>query len=409
MFDKGKKATLISLFLILILISGLGFSVYGEETITDKQDSETPIDQSQEEASLLNSPELIIKENENGSEYSSILTGIQPNSFDYIILKVWNDESDFDAFLCPMNIRETDEEDSLTYEAYIPVNNHELSGIYQVIAYGIKETESINIESVNDITIEMLSNDEIAIEIANSSFEFSNSEDIITLPSNNTDTLNDPDSFGDPDVIEKDMAIMPKAALKASPSTPSGAIQGIDVSHHQGTINWSKVKAAGIKFAIIRCGYGEDTPSQDDRQWQNNVSQCEKLGIPYGVYIYSHATSEKKARSEADHCLRLLIGHKPSYPVFLDLEDEDLDGLSNGSLAAITKVWADKIQSSGYQPGVYSNKYWWTNKLTDSRMNNYCKWVAQWSTSCTYTGTYAMWQYTSEGTVNGINTNVDMD
>ena len=189
----------------------------------------------------------------------------------------------------------------------------------------------------------------------------------------------------------------------------SGRRQGIDVSRWNGTIDWTRVKNAGIKYAIIRCGYGDNLTSQDDIQWARNVAQCEKLGIPYGAYIYSYATTVKQAQSEADHCIRLLKGHNPKYPIYLDLEDSSISGLSNAQLASITQAWATKIKAAGYTPGVYSSKYWWTNKLTSSVFNNYQKWVAQWNTKCTYTGTYQMWQYSSTGKVNGINGNVDMD
>ena len=94
--------------------------------------------------------------------------------------------------------------------------------------------------------------------------------------------------------------------------------RGIDVSAHQGDINWEKAKAAGVEFAIIRCGFGSDIKEQDDGKFQRNVSECERLEIPYGVYLYSYADSMEKARSEARHTLRMLNGRKPDYPVFYD-------------------------------------------------------------------------------------------
>lgn len=90
-----------------------------------------------------------------------------------------------------------------------------------------------------------------------------------------------------------------------------GAIaRGIDVSHNQGVIDWKKVKADGVDFAIIRCGYGANQREQDDRQWLDNVLECEKYGIPYGAYLYSYADTVAKAKSEAAHVLRLVRGHK---------------------------------------------------------------------------------------------------
>ena len=81
---------------------------------------------------------------------------------------------------------------------------------------------------------------------------------------------------------------------------PNATRKGIDVSEHNGIIDWAQVKASGIDFAIIRCGYGMDQTDQDDKQWLRNVTECERLGIPYGVYIYSYATNTDRAKSEAE-------------------------------------------------------------------------------------------------------------
>lgn len=188
--------------------------------------------------------------------------------------------------------------------------------------------------------------------------------------------------------------------------------KGIDVSHHQGTIDWQKVKNDGIDFAIIRCGYGGNYTSYDDRQWLRNVSECERLGIPYGVYLYSYSENVEDAKSEAAHVLRLLKGHNPVYGVYYDLEDENTTGkVSNTTIGTIAKTFCDQISASGYKVGIYASKYWWQSKLTSSVFKNekWSKWVAQYNTSCTYEGTYDMWQCTSEGTVDGINGPVDLN
>ena len=188
--------------------------------------------------------------------------------------------------------------------------------------------------------------------------------------------------------------------------------KGIDVSHHQGTIDWQKVKNDGIDFAIIRCGYGGNYTSYDDRQWLRNVSECERLGIPYGVYLYSYSENTEDAKSEAAHVLRLLEGHNPAYGVYYDLEDENTTGtVSNTTIGTIAKTFCDQVSASGYKVGIYASKYWWQYKLTSSVFKNekWSKWVAQYNTSCTYEGTYDMWQCTSEGSVSGINGFVDLN
>lgn len=193
-----------------------------------------------------------------------------------------------------------------------------------------------------------------------------------------------------------------------------GAIaKGIDVSEHNGYINWEQVKNSDVKYAIIRCGYGQNYTSQDDKYWERNVSECVRLGIPFGVYLYSYAMTPAAAKSEAEHVLRLISGYKLSYPVFYDLENEggtyNQASLSSKELGDIAETFCNTISSAGYDVGIYANTNWFTNILTDSRFNNWDKWVAQYNYQCTYGGNYAMWQATSSGVVPGISGNVDIN
>ena len=113
----------------------------------------------------------------------------------------------------------------------------------------------------------------------------------------------------------------------------------IDVSHHNGTIDWESVKASGIDGAIIRCGFGSDIASQDDTQWERNADECTRLGIPFGVYLYSYATTDSMAKSEAEHVLRLIKGYKLSYPVYYDLEE---NGTESGA-AERARIFCEAI------------------------------------------------------------------
>lgn len=187
---------------------------------------------------------------------------------------------------------------------------------------------------------------------------------------------------------------------------PNATRKGIDVSEHNKNIDWEKVKAAGIDYAIIRCGYGSDIQNQDDKQWQRNVSECERLGIPYGVYIYSYAKNTEMAASEAQHVLRLISGHKLSYPVYFDMEDNSTLG---SDFTAIAQTFCSTVQNAGYAVGVYANLNWWNNYLTDANFNQWHRWVAQYNIQCDYTGTYAIWQYSSKEYVEGITGPVDMN
>ena len=190
---------------------------------------------------------------------------------------------------------------------------------------------------------------------------------------------------------------------------------GIDISQWNGDIDWNKVRDAGVDYAIIRCGWGDDYTSQDDKKFLQNVRGAKAAGVPIGVYIYSYAYSTSQAQSEAAHTIRLLkaAGLSPSdvpYGVYYDLEEYDVGSVANrGLLARMATTYCTSIKAAGYRPGVYSSLWWWNTYLTDPCFNNWSRWVAQWNTSCTYMGTYDMWQCSSVGSVPGISGNVDMD
>lgn len=193
---------------------------------------------------------------------------------------------------------------------------------------------------------------------------------------------------------------------------PSNATaQGIDVSYYNGYIDWEKVKNNNqVNFAIIRCGYGMNREKQDDEKWEYNSSECERLSIPYGVYLYSYATDTTKARSEAQHVIRLLKDKNPTYPIYYDMEDDVQKNLSAEKLEQIASTFFNTLESAGYTNiGVYANKDWFTNKLTTSVFYQYPRWIAQYNNTCNYSGSYHMWQYTSAGIIDGIGNNVDLN
>lgn len=184
---------------------------------------------------------------------------------------------------------------------------------------------------------------------------------------------------------------------------------GIDVSKHQGNIDWAKVKNAGIQFAILRVGYGM-YENQKDIQFENNYRGCTNNGIPVGVYLYSYAKSVAEAEKEADMCLKWLANRKLQLPVYFDIEDKSQQNLDKDTLNAMCRAFCNKIEKAGYWAGIYANKYWSTSIISGAELGKrYTYWVAQYSDKCTYNGNYAIWQYTSDGKVNGINGRVDMN
>ncbi len=190
--------------------------------------------------------------------------------------------------------------------------------------------------------------------------------------------------------------------------------KGIDVSAHQGRIDWEKVKNSGIQFAILRLGIGSDIASQDDACFEVNVQGCEGVGLPWGAYLYSYALNLEDAKSEVQHALRLLNDKRPEYPVFFDMEDADgykaKHGMpSNQGLVDICKTFLIGIEDAGYYASLYASLSWLNNQLNSSELDRFDKWVAQWNTSCAYKKPYGIWQYTNSGKVEGISGNVDMN
>ena len=203
-------------------------------------------------------------------------------------------------------------------------------------------------------------------------------------------------------------------ALLSMDILPDGATaQGIDVSEHQGRIDWNAVKASGIDFAILRVGFGAPSwGGRVDYQFNRNISECERLGIPYGVYIYSYAFDNQQAADEASMVINCLSGHNPRLPVYYDLEDNSI--IANGrqtGIASRAQVFCNRISAAGYEPGIYANLNWFNNILTDSvfKSSSWDHWIAQYNSQCHYTGSYSFWQYTSRGKVSGISGNVDMN
>ena len=198
---------------------------------------------------------------------------------------------------------------------------------------------------------------------------------------------------------------------RAMNALPEGATaQGIDVSEFQYQINWDAVKASGVDFAIIRIGWWNNGV---DKYFERNVAECERLGIPWGAYLYSYSMDAEDAASEANHAIDLMNqmkakGYTPDLPVYLDLEDKEVP-LDAAKLATISSTFNGKIAAAGYEPGVYASASWWKNYLTSPVFDSWSKWSAQYYSVCEAPSDPDMWQYTSSGSVPGISGPVDVN
>lgn len=190
--------------------------------------------------------------------------------------------------------------------------------------------------------------------------------------------------------------------------------KGIDVSAHQGNINWDAVKASGIDFAIIRISYGQNSV---DSKAIRNIEECIRVGMPFGVYVYSYALNVNNAMNEANLVIKTLAPYKNKikFPVIIDMEDADgyktRNGMpSNETLIDICEKECLMFEEAGYYAAIYASKSWFDTKLNSSRLNRFDKWIAWWNKGASFDkNIYGLWQYTSSGSVNGISGNVDMN
>ncbi|WP_270836304.1 GH25 family lysozyme [Bifidobacterium pseudocatenulatum] len=194
----------------------------------------------------------------------------------------------------------------------------------------------------------------------------------------------------------------------------------IDVSEWQGDIDWAKAKADGVEGVIIRLGYGEGNNA--DKKAQRNISECKKLGIPFGIYWYSYADTPSLAKEEgADVVAKLKqFGVNPSdlaYPVYYDLEKWTWEGhqppTDPNVYNNIVNNWYSALQSAGYKNlGVYSYTSYLRGPLKHADIYAKTAWVAQYGARMgfdSFSTNSRGWQYTSSGKVDGISGNVDMN
>lgn len=193
-------------------------------------------------------------------------------------------------------------------------------------------------------------------------------------------------------------------------TTDVGA-KGIDVSYAQGAVDWTKVKAAGIDFAMIRASRGKvnDRPIAQDVTFEYNITQATANGIKVGVYHYLYASTVTEARKEARFFLKTIEPYKITYPVVLDIEEQYQAKLGKSRVTSIVKAFLDEVSAAGYYAMIYCNKTWLTDHLDMSKLSEYDVWLAQWNTVPTYEGDFGIWQYSSKGVVSGIDGYVDLN
>ena len=191
-------------------------------------------------------------------------------------------------------------------------------------------------------------------------------------------------------------------------------VKGIDVSSWQGEIDWEKVKAAGVEFVMIRCGFRNlGTPEiVEDKTFKYNISEANRLDIPVGIYFYSTAMDSKEVYEEATFVLNLIKDYKITYPVVYDFETFGIKRTKDVSDKRINDnavKFLDYFRAHGYEGMLYTNLTTLENRWDLEKFEGYKLWYAQYIDSATYEGHYDMWQYSDRGRVDGIVGNVDLN
>lgn len=198
-----------------------------------------------------------------------------------------------------------------------------------------------------------------------------------------------------------------------------GEILGIDVSHHQGKIDWQKVANSGKKFVIMKCQY-EAQSHRKDETFDYNYSESGKYGLSRGVYLYVAGASIADPKNDAESLLKNLDGKNLEYGIWLDFEDRTLEAKGKGFIRDLAYLYRDIFTKAGYFVGIYCNKDWYTRLIHEDLKKDFDFWIARYPRNDTgiYDPTSSLkpsnsiavaWQYSSKGRVDGISTNVDLN
>ena len=199
-------------------------------------------------------------------------------------------------------------------------------------------------------------------------------------------------------------------------SPAGGETQGIDVSYHQGRIDFAAVRASGIDFVIIRVGYRGYGSGKIvlDPNFHTYMKAAKAAGLRVGVYFFSQAISAEEGVEEASAALNAVAGYGLEYPLFIDSEYSTsartgrADGLSQAARTEAVVAFCETVRNSGYRPGVYASTSWYRSQLNFATVSQYTVWNAHYGVAASPLAC-GMWQYTSRGKVAGIATNVDLN
>lgn len=187
-------------------------------------------------------------------------------------------------------------------------------------------------------------------------------------------------------------------------------LRGIDLSKHNGTVDWDKIKSDNkVDFAIIRTGFGKFHPSQRDPQFERNYEGAKRVGIPVGCYHYSYALSVEQAEQEAEFVLDIIKGKQFEYPIYFDIEEKTQEQLSMELCGKMIVAFCSKLEAAGYWAGFYSYDSFFKTNVPDNIEKRYAVWVARLGAKPQHATAYQMWQYSWTGNIKGSSEKTDLN
>lgn len=187
----------------------------------------------------------------------------------------------------------------------------------------------------------------------------------------------------------------------------------VDISYHNGTVDFKKLKAAGVAGVILRAGYGSRNV---DSKFRENIKKAADAGLYIGVYWFSYAYTEKMAKAEAEKCLEVIEPYKKSItlPVFFDWEYDSMEYAkrhdirpNKSSITKMNKVFCQAVKKAGYKAGFYFNKDYAENYIDVSALKEFVTWYARYTSS--KQTAYDIWQYTEAGHISGVSGSFDLN
>ena len=193
---------------------------------------------------------------------------------------------------------------------------------------------------------------------------------------------------------------------------------GVDLSYHQENVNWDELKASGVEFVMLRCGYRgySEGGLVKDEKFDEYAKACNEHDIALGVYFFTQAVSVEEAEREAEFTLELIKDYKISYPVAIDTEyvsDSDartnIEEIDEDLRSDMCIAFCEKIKAAGYYPMVYASENWIRRELNFEALQDYDLWAPQYLEENDFMYDFTIWQYTEKGFIQGVDEQVDLD